>query len=59
MNRLLKLLKGLVFAVGVITLAPFALTAASYFVTVVEVLLGPALGALLISSGANNANFVQ
>ena len=47
MNHLLRLLKGLVFLVGMITLAPFALTVAGYFRTVAEVLLGPALGALL------------
>lgn len=47
MNRLLTLLKGLVFAVGLITLAPFALTVAGHFGTVIELLLGPALGALL------------
>lgn len=47
MNHLLRLLKGLVFLVGMITLAPFALTVAGYLGSVVEVLFGPALGALL------------
>jgi hypothetical protein len=47
MNQLLSLLKGLVFLVGMITLAPIALTVAGYFATVIEVLLRPALGALL------------